>query len=58
MSQKAQYECSAMKKDKSQCTKPGTEIYENKYYCKVHYRSISNTDNLEAKNERRIYQIN
>lgn len=43
------YQCSAFKADKKPCTKPGVEMYENQYYCKVHFKSASNDSKPKAK---------
>lgn len=43
------YQCSSLKADKKPCTKPGVEIYDGQYYCKVHFKSVSKETKPKAK---------
>jgi len=45
------YQCSALKADKKPCTKPGVELYDKQYYCKVHFKSVSGDTKPKAQSK-------
>lgn len=52
-------QCIYIKKDNSQCKKKGTELYNENYYCKLHFNQLSKSkDEAETDEEEFIQKIN